>query len=115
MANLRRGEIEAELGGKRFTLVLTLGALAELESRFQAEHLPALAARFESGNISARDLVAIIGCGVRGCGASLSDEEIAALPADGSLQGYVRIAVQLLSATFGEAQASAFPTPPQSV
>lgn len=31
MANRHRGEIEAELGGKKRTLCLTLGALAELE------------------------------------------------------------------------------------
>ena len=115
MANIRRGEIDAEFGGKRFTLVLTLGALAELEAYFKTEHLPGLAARFEKGNISARDLLAIIGCGVRGGGASLSDEDLAALPVEGGLQGYVRIAAQLLSATFGEAEAAAndFPLKPQ--
>jgi hypothetical protein len=32
MANRHRGEIEAELGGRKRTLVLTLGALAELDS-----------------------------------------------------------------------------------
>ena len=31
MANAHRGEIEATLGGKPYTLCLTLGALAELE------------------------------------------------------------------------------------
>ncbi len=34
MPNLHRGEIEAEIGGKRRRLVLTLGALAELEAAF---------------------------------------------------------------------------------
>jgi len=37
MANRHRGEIEAEIGGKTRTLVLTLGALAELEEAFGAE------------------------------------------------------------------------------
>ena len=32
MPNLHRGEIEAEIGGARRRLVLTLGALAELEA-----------------------------------------------------------------------------------
>jgi hypothetical protein len=32
MSNTYRGEITADLGGRRRTLVLTLGALAELES-----------------------------------------------------------------------------------
>ncbi len=43
MANTYRGEIAAEIGGKRRTLVLTLGALAELESAFGASDLMALA------------------------------------------------------------------------
>jgi len=38
MANRHRGEIEAEIGGVRRRLVLTLGALAELEDAFGAEY-----------------------------------------------------------------------------
>ena len=60
MPNRYRGEIEAELGGARRTLVLTLGALAELESAFGAGDLVALAERFGSGRLSARDLVRIM-------------------------------------------------------
>jgi hypothetical protein len=41
MPNRHRGEIEAELGGERMTLVLTLGALAELESAFGVDDLVA--------------------------------------------------------------------------
>ena len=37
MANRHRGEIEADIGGTRRRLVLTLGALAELEDAFGAE------------------------------------------------------------------------------
>ncbi|MGL4261713.1 MAG: GTA-gp10 family protein, partial [Afipia sp.] len=39
MVNIHRGEISADLGGRRRTLVLTLGALAELESAFGANDL----------------------------------------------------------------------------
>jgi len=49
MANRHRGEIEADIGGARRRLVLTLGALAELEDAFGAEDLVALAERFGSG------------------------------------------------------------------
>ncbi|WP_296742554.1 phage tail assembly chaperone [Mesorhizobium sp.] len=56
MPNKYRGEIEAELGCGRHTLVLTLGALAELESAFGADDLMALAERFGTGRLSARDL-----------------------------------------------------------
>ena len=66
MANRHRGEIEAEIGGARRRLVLTLGALAELESAFGAEDLVALTERFASGRLAARDLTRIIGAGLRG-------------------------------------------------
>jgi tail tube GTA-gp10-like protein len=39
MPNLHRGEIAAEIGGARRRLVLTLGALAELEAAFRGEIL----------------------------------------------------------------------------
>ena len=60
MPNRHRGEIEAEIGGARRRLVLTLGALAELEAAFGADDLVALAERFGSGRLKARDLVRII-------------------------------------------------------
>jgi hypothetical protein len=105
MPNKHRGEIEAELGGVRRTLVLTLGALAELESAFAVGDLVALAERFASGRLSARDLVRIIAAGLRGAGASVSDEEVAAMTADGGAAGYVRIAAELIAATFEDTSA----------
>ncbi len=53
MANRHRGEIEAEIGGSTRTLVLTLGALAELEDAFGADDLGALTERFASGRLKA--------------------------------------------------------------
>jgi Phage tail tube protein, GTA-gp10 len=100
MPNKHRGEIEAELGGNRHTLVLTLGALAELESAFAADDLVALAERFGSGRLSARDLARIIGAGLRGAGETISDDEVAAMTVDGGAAGYVRIAAELIAATF---------------
>src|ERR1041385_3584963 len=101
MPNRHRGEIEAEIGGAQRTLVLTLGALAELEAAFGAEDLVALAERFGSGRLKARDLVRIIGAGLRGAGEAISDDEVARLSAEGGATGYVRIAAALLAATFG--------------
>ena len=105
MANRHRGEIEAELGGERRTLVLTLGALAELETAFGAEDLVALAERFEQGRMSARDAIKIIAAGLRGAGHEIADEEVARLAAAGAAAGYVKIVGELLAATFGEAPA----------
>ena len=102
MANRYRGEIDAELGWRRRTLVLTLGALAELEAAFAAPDLVALAERFGAGRLKARDLIRIIGCGLRGAGEAVSDDEVAAMAVEGGAAGYVRIAAALIAATFDE-------------
>jgi len=102
MPNKHRGEIDAELGGRRRTLVLTLGALAELESAFGADDLVALAERFGSGRLSARDLTRIIGAGLRGAGEAVTDGEVAAMTADGGVAGVVKIAAELIAATFDD-------------
>lgn len=100
MPNTYRGEISADLGGRQRTLVLTLGALAELESAFGASDLMALAERFGTGRLSARDLVRIIAAGLRGAGETVSDDDVAAMTIDGSATGYVRVAADLIAATF---------------
>ena len=105
MPNLHRGEIEAEIGGARRRLVLTLGALAELEAAFGAEDLVTLADRFGTGRLKARDLVCVIGAGLRGAGEAISDEEVARLTVAGGAAGYVRVASALLAATFGVEEA----------
>jgi hypothetical protein len=103
MANKYRGEIHAEIGGEIRTLVLTLGALAELEDAFGAEDLVALTERFGTGRLKARDLTRIIGAGLRGGGEAISDDEVSRLVADDGAQGYVRIVAALIAATFGDA------------
>lgn len=101
MVNRHRGEIEAEIGGVRRRLVLTLGALAELEDAFGADDLVALTERFGSGRLKARDLTRIIGAGLRGAGEAVSDDTVAAMEVQGGAEGYVRIAAELIAATFG--------------
>lgn len=119
MANPRRGEIAACLDGRERTLCLTLGALAELEASFGAEDLVALAGRFESGRLSARDIVRIIGCGLRGAGEAVSDDEVAGFRTEGGAAGFARVAAALIRATFGsieadgEAAGGENPRPPQ--
>jgi hypothetical protein len=101
MANLHRGEIEAEIGGARRRLVLTLGALAELEAAFGADDLVALAERFGAGRLKARDLTCVIAAGLRGAGEAVSDAEVAGMAVADGAAGYVRIAAALIAATFG--------------
>jgi hypothetical protein len=101
MPNPHRGEIEAHLDGRPYTLCLTLGALAELEHAFGDEDMLALAERFQSGRLSARDAARIIGAGLRGAGHDIPDAALARMQADGGAAGFVDIVARLLSATFG--------------
>jgi len=106
MANRRRGEVEAILDGRPATLVLTLGALCELESAFAADDLSALADRFAMGRLSARDVIRIVACGLRGAGRDIGEAEVAAIRIDGGVVGWAALVAELLAVTFGGAEAS---------
>jgi hypothetical protein len=103
MVNRQRGEVEAVLDGRRWTLCLTLGALAELEAALDASDLMGLARRFGDGKLAASDAIRVIGAGLRGGGNDVSDEAVAAMHAEGGAAGYVAIVGELLAATFGGA------------
>ncbi len=101
MANKIRGEIDAVLNGENYTLCLTLGALAELESAFGASDMLALASRFEQGRMSADDAICILGAGLRGGGNEIANEAVAAMKVENGAAGFVVIVARLLTATFG--------------
>lgn len=103
MANRQRGEIEAVLDGRRYTLCLTLGALAELEAALATGDLMGLARRFEEGKLTAADAIRVIGSGLRGAGNDIDDAAVARMQVDGGAAGYVVIVAELLAATFGQA------------
>ena len=103
MANVQRGEIAALIEGEEKVLCLTLGSLAELEARLGAGDLVALSERFAGGRVSARDLTAILGAGLRGGGNAVTDDDIARMSIEGGLRGAADIAARLLRATFGDA------------
>lgn len=103
MANRYRGEIEADLFGRKVKLCLTLGALAELEEATGGD-LAALAARLGAGKPAMRDLVALIAAGLRGGGEAEAAREVAALPLAGGLGTYAQIVRRLLEATFEPAE-----------
>ncbi|GJD89940.1 MULTISPECIES: gene transfer agent family protein [Methylobacterium] len=102
MANRRRGEVPLDLGGERFTLCLTLGALAELEDALQAGDLAGLAERFSGGRLAARDLIALLGAALRGGGHDLDDRAVARLPLAGRLEAVTGALGAALVAAFGE-------------
>ena len=99
-ANRHRGEIAAELDGKPRRLCLTLGALAELETAFAADDLNGLLERFRAGRFAARDMIRILGAGLRGGGSDVSDDNVAAMGCPGGAVGMARIVEELLAVTF---------------
>ena len=86
-------------------LCLTLGALAELEHALKADDLADLGTRFSKGRLAARDLMAIIGAGLRGAGETISDAEVGALHLEGGVSQWALIAAELLKASFGQGEA----------
>ena len=105
MANRRRGEIAATIGGRPYTLCLTLGALAELESAFGVDDLAALGQRFGAGRLGADDLVKLAGAGLRGGGQPIVDEDIRTWPS-ACLPELAAALAELLSVTFGDPPAN---------
>ncbi|QUS57249.1 gene transfer agent family protein [Pseudovibrio brasiliensis] len=103
-ANRRRGEILAELGGQKHILVLTLGALAELEDTLNCTSLQQLTERFSEGHLSAADIIKVLGAGLRGGGLIIENEEVAELSHEGGVAALARLAGELLVATFSPQQ-----------
>lgn len=104
-ANRRRGEVEAVIDGERRILCLTLGALAELETVFQADSLAGLAERFSSGRLKASDLTHIIAAGLRGGGNRFSDEDVSGMAVEGGVAGAAAVVRELLTLTFAPDEA----------
>ncbi|UMY18557.1 gene transfer agent family protein [Methylobacterium organophilum] len=104
MANRRRGEVPLVLGHERYTLCLTLGALAELEEAFQAADAVALAGRLAEGRLRSRDLIILLGAALRGGGHALDDRAVAALPLASGLDAIVRALGEAVEAAFGTAE-----------
>jgi hypothetical protein len=111
MANRRRGEVAVEIGGRCYTLCLTLGALAELEDAFDAPDLPALGERLAGGRLRGRDVLILLGIGLRGGGQALTDKEVAALPLASGLDPVLQALGDMLEAAFGDPSPN--PPPPQ--
>ncbi len=100
MPNKRRGEVALHLGDARYTLCLTLGALAELEDAFAVHDLLALAERFGSGRLSSRDLLTLLAVALRG-GHPMSDAEVANMPLHEGIEPVAAALADLLVVTFG--------------
>lgn len=100
MANRWRGEVEIEIDGRPHVMRLTLGALCELEDRLEDGSVVALVERFEKGTVRARDILALLGAGLRGGGVEISDADLARREIGGGPVAAMRLAAELLRVTF---------------
>ncbi|EAR51078.1 hypothetical protein OG2516_04249 [Oceanicola granulosus HTCC2516] len=100
MANPHAGEVEIVVDGERLVMKLTLGALAELEARLGAGSLVALAERFEGGDVSSRDVLALIVAGLRGGGLPVVEDDLLAAEIEGGPMAAAKAAAELLARAF---------------
>lgn len=100
MANPWAGEVEIVLDGQRRVAKLTLGALAELEEVLATGSLVELVQRFENGQYSSRDVLALLVAGLRGGGWNGTASDLRAAEIEGGPLNAARIAAELLARAF---------------
>jgi hypothetical protein len=100
MANPFAGEVALVVNGQRHLLKLTLGALAELETRLQADSLAALLARFEGDDLRASDVFMLICAGMRGGGWTGDFDDLLTAEIEGGFANAARMAARLLALAF---------------
>jgi len=98
MINPERGEVALVVDGQRHVMRLTLGALAALEARLEAQSLMALAQRFEAGDVRTSELLALLAAGL--AGSDIGEGELAQSHIEGGAVGAMRAGVELLSRAF---------------
>ncbi len=80
MANRMRGEAALEAGGRQYRLLLTLGALAEIEDGLGLDDLSGVAARLKQPR--AADLAIVAAALLRGGGQDMCPAEVLRLECD---------------------------------
>ena len=105
MANPWAGEVAIVIDGERRVMKLTLGALAELEAGLEADTLVALIRRFEEGEISSRDVLALLLAGLRGGGWKGRGADLLAAEIEGGIMEAVAACGRLLAVSFAMPEA----------
>lgn len=100
LANPYAGEVSLVIEGERHVLKLTLGALAELEAALEADTLVALVERYEAGQFSTRDMLALIVAGMRGGGWRGEASDLLSAEIEGGPLAAAKAAGQLLARAF---------------
>jgi hypothetical protein len=100
-ANAARGEVVGQFGAETHRLVLTIGALAELEAALAVPDLMALLERFAGGRISAREAAAlVVMAGLKGGGLELDQAALERLVKGRPAMETIGNAARLLNASF---------------
>lgn len=113
MTNAIRGEVPFRLGGRTRALVLTLGALAEMEQALPSPGLAGLAARLAEGKLTVSDAITVIAAGCAGAGEAIARDDLARMIPASDLGHVLTTAAALLAASFGEGNSSR-PSSPQA-
>jgi hypothetical protein len=100
MVNPWAGEVVLVLDGERRVAKLTLGALAELEGRLEADSLADLVARFEGDRLRARDVLLLVCAGLRGGGWQGDLHDLLSAEIEGGPLEAARAAAKLLALAF---------------
>ena len=98
--NPARGEVALVIDGHQRTLRLTLGALAGLEARLQADSLMALAERFDEGQVGSTELIALLAAGLAGAAEPVDEEALAQARIEGGAVAALRAGIELLAQAF---------------
>ncbi len=100
MGNPYRGEVSLTVDGVVLPMRLSLGALAELETRLGEAGILPLIERFESGGFKATDLIALLSAGLRGAGWDGSEGALSKATIEGGPMEAAKSAGALLRVTF---------------
>ena len=100
MANPWTGEVALVIDGERYVAKLTLGALAELEATLETGTLVELVERFEAGQFSTRDVLALVVAGLRGGGWQGQARDLISAEIEGGPVEAARVAAALLARAF---------------
>lgn len=100
MANRWRGDVSITVDGVPLVARLTLGALAELEEGLGEASVVGLVERFEQSRFTSKDVVALLGAGLRGGGAAMTDMDVANAAFEGGPVVAAQAAAELLARAF---------------
>ena len=100
MDNPWAGEVSLLVDGQLRICKLTLGALAELEASLKTGSLIDLVERFEGGQFSSRDVMALVVAGLRGGGWRVTADDLLSAEIGGGPVAAAQAAASMLARAF---------------